>query len=39
MRGAIPLVFQYIYMVWCLVKHRDDITFTLINLVGETLTN
>jgi hypothetical protein len=28
MRGAIPLFPQYVFMVWCLVKHRDNFTFT-----------
>jgi hypothetical protein len=28
MRGAIPLLPQYIFMAWCLVKHRDNFTFT-----------
>jgi hypothetical protein len=24
MRGAIPLLPQYVFMAWCLVKHRDS---------------
>jgi hypothetical protein len=28
MRGAIPLLPQYSFMAWCLVKHRDNFTFT-----------
>jgi len=28
MRGAIPPLPQYFYMAWCLVKHRDNFTFT-----------
>jgi hypothetical protein len=28
MRGAIPPISQYVFMVWCLVKHRDNFTFT-----------
>jgi len=28
MRGAIPLLSQYIFMVSYLVKHRDNFTFT-----------
>jgi hypothetical protein len=28
MRGAIPPLPQYVFMVWCLVKHRDNFTFT-----------
>jgi len=26
--GAIPSLLQYIFMAWCLVKHRDNFTFT-----------
>jgi hypothetical protein len=26
---------QYIFMVWCLVKHRDNFTFTLIFIREE----
>jgi hypothetical protein len=28
MRGAIPPLPQYVFVVWCLVKHRDNFTFT-----------
>jgi hypothetical protein len=28
MRGAILPFPQYIFMAWCLVKHRDNFTFT-----------
>jgi hypothetical protein len=28
MRGAIPPLPQYAFMVWCLVKHKDNFTFT-----------
>jgi hypothetical protein len=28
MRGAIPPLPQYVSMAWCLVKHRDNFTFT-----------
>jgi hypothetical protein len=28
MRGAIPPLPQYVFMAWCLVKHRDSFTFT-----------
>jgi hypothetical protein len=35
MRGAIPLLPQYVFMAWCLVKHRDNFTlpftFTLLH--------
>jgi hypothetical protein len=29
MRGAIPPL-QFVFMVWCLVKHGDNFTFTFI---------
>jgi hypothetical protein len=28
MRGAVPPLPQYAFMAWCLVKHRDNFTFT-----------
>jgi hypothetical protein len=28
MRGAIPALPQYVFMMSCLVKHRDNFTFT-----------
>jgi hypothetical protein len=28
MRGAIPPLPQYAFMAWCLIKHRDNSTFT-----------
>jgi hypothetical protein len=28
MKGAIPPLLQYAFMAWCLVKHRDNFTFT-----------
>jgi len=28
MSGAIPPL-QYAFIAWCLVKHRDNLTFTL----------
>jgi hypothetical protein len=28
MSGAIPPLPQYVFMAWCLVKHRDKFTFT-----------
>jgi hypothetical protein len=34
MRGAIPLLPQYAFMAWCLVKHRDNFTFYLATLLG-----
>jgi hypothetical protein len=30
MRGAIPALLQYALIAWCLVKHRDNFTFTCI---------
>jgi hypothetical protein len=30
MRGAIPPLPQYVFMAWCLVKHRDN--FNLVHL-------
>jgi hypothetical protein len=32
MRGAIPSLPLYVFMAWCLVKHRDNFTFTIILL-------
>jgi hypothetical protein len=29
MRGAIPPLLQYVFMAWCLVKHRDSFTLPL----------
>jgi hypothetical protein len=29
MRGAIPPFLQYVFMAWYLVKHRDNIAYTL----------
>jgi hypothetical protein len=29
MQGAIPPLPQYVFMAWCLVKCRDNFTFTL----------
>jgi hypothetical protein len=31
MRGAIPPLYQYVFMAWCLVKHRDNFTFIFMN--------
>jgi hypothetical protein len=30
MCGAIPPLPQYVFMAWCLVKHRDNFNFTFI---------
>jgi hypothetical protein len=35
MRGAIPLLPQYVFMPWCLVKHRDTFTFMFYGLEDE----
>jgi hypothetical protein len=38
MRGAIPPLPQYVFMAWCLVKHRDNFTFTFtLNVVLQKL--
>jgi hypothetical protein len=29
LRGAIPPLHQYVFMAWCLVKHRDNFTVLL----------
>jgi hypothetical protein len=29
MRGAIPPLRLYVFMAWCLIKHRDNFTFIL----------
>jgi hypothetical protein len=43
MRGAIPPLPQYVFMAWCLLKHRDNFTFAftcysapLFNSEGES---
>jgi hypothetical protein len=28
MRGAVPPLLQYVFVAWCLIKHRDNFTFT-----------
>jgi len=33
MRGAIPPLPQYVFMAWCLVKHRDNFTLLLLLLL------
>jgi hypothetical protein len=33
MRGAIHSLLQYAFMAWCLVKHRDNFTRILIELL------
>jgi uncharacterized membrane protein YbaN (DUF454 family) len=31
MSGAIPPLHQYVFIAWCLVKHRDNFTFYLLD--------
>jgi hypothetical protein len=33
MRGAIPPLYQYVFMAWCLVKHRDNFTSYLLTAI------
>jgi hypothetical protein len=35
MLGAIPPLPQYVFMAWCLVKHRDNFTFYLYNFTPK----
>jgi hypothetical protein len=35
MRGAIPPLSQYVFMAWCLVKHRDTYIFYLLPQPGN----
>jgi hypothetical protein len=35
MSGAIPLLPKYAFMAWCLVKHRDNFTFILMDIETE----
>jgi hypothetical protein len=35
LRGAIPPLPQYVFMAWCLVKHRDNFTFTFTFMDGQ----
>jgi hypothetical protein len=34
MCGAILPLLQYVFMVWCLVKHRNNFTFIWSNLLS-----
>jgi hypothetical protein len=38
MRGAIPPIPHYVFMVWCLVRYRDNFTFYLDFLENKHLT-
>jgi hypothetical protein len=39
MRGAIPPLSQYVFMAWCLVKHKDNFTCTFLKgLLMDTRT-
>jgi hypothetical protein len=37
MSGTIPPLPQYAFMVWCLVKHREDFIFTFTPNTDEVL--
>jgi len=37
MRGAILPLPQYVFIAWCLVKHRDNFTFERLGRNGEGL--
>jgi hypothetical protein len=41
MRGAVPTLSQYVFMAWCLVKHRHNFTFYLyhvyLNVIVKSL--
>jgi hypothetical protein len=39
MRRAVPPLPQYVFMTWCLVKHRDNFTFTLFYTLCDNKTN
>jgi hypothetical protein len=39
MRGTIPPLRQYAFMLWCLVKHRDNFTFTFYTSGSNQVTN
>jgi hypothetical protein len=39
MRGAIPPLPQYVFMARCLVKHRDNFTFTFIQISSDFNSN
>jgi len=32
MRGAIPPLHQYVFVAWCLLKHRDNFIFSRASL-------
>jgi hypothetical protein len=34
MSGAMPPLPLYVFMEWCLVKHRDNFTFTIIQMLA-----
>jgi len=35
MRRAIPPIPQYVFMAWCLIKHRDNFTFFTVSLSND----
>jgi hypothetical protein len=36
MRGAMPPLRQYVFMAWCLVKHRDNFTFIVQKYIADS---
>jgi hypothetical protein len=38
MRGAIPPLPQYIFMLWCLVTHKENFAFYLLCADNESVT-
>jgi hypothetical protein len=39
MRGAILTLPHYVYMTWCLIKHRGTFTFTFYSLLPDAKFN
>jgi hypothetical protein len=37
MHWAVPPLPPYVFMAWCLVKHRDSVTFTVTSLFNSLL--
>jgi hypothetical protein len=37
LHGAIPPLPQYVFIAWCLVKHRDNFTFTFLPFTTNTV--
>jgi hypothetical protein len=38
MCGTIPPFSLYVFMAWCLVKHRDNFVFTLLDVLPNSRT-